>query len=553
MGACERNIDSDSESGGSSSSNDDDSDYSEYYEIETDYQWDASDVTTIVFNDNTAEITGDGATFEDGILTVSSQGNYLFQGTLTDGEILVSADNESVVKLILDNVSVTCSDNPGIYIQKSLRTIVILNDNTTNSISDGNTFTDEDANAALFSKSDLRLSGNGTLNISANYKDGITSKDGLVINSGNYNITANDDGIRGKDYLIINDGTFVIDSDGDAVKSDNENSACGYINIVYADFTIDTYSDGLYAYNKITITDGTFNITCNGSTSSAKGIKAGTLVYIQNGEFTINSVDDAVHSDLDIMINDGKLTLSTNDDGIHAENELEINNGTIEILTSYEGLEARTITINGGHIDLTASDDGINAAGGNSNYLYINGGTVFVYAYGDGLDMNGSGEMTAGTVLVHGPTNSGNGALDYDGSFKVNGGLLIAAGSSGMAEAPSTSSSQYAALINFTSSYSANTLFHLEDNSGNTIATFKPAHQYQSVAISSPDLSSGKTYSIYTGGSSTGTESGGLYTNGEYTPGTEYQSFTISSTITSIGSQSGGGPGGRRSVSSEEL
>ncbi len=551
MGACERNIDSDSNSGNSSSS--DDSNYSEYYEEESDYQWDASNVTTIVFNDNSAEITGEGATFEDGVLTVSAAGDYLFQGYLSDGEILVSADNESVVKLILDNINITCTNNPGLYIEKSLRTIIILNDNSTNSITDGNSFTDEDANAALFSKSDLRLSGNGTLNIDANYKDGITSKDGLVINSGNYNITANDDGIRGKDYLVINDGTFVLDSNGDAVKSDNENSACGYIQINNADIKITTNADGLYAYNKISIANGTFDISCNGNTSSSKGIKAGSWVYIENGEFTINSVDDALHSDLDIIINNGNLTLATYDDGIHAENELEINNGSIEITTSYEGLEAKIITINDGYINLTASDDGINAAGGNNNYLYINGGIVIVYAYGDGLDMNGSGEMIAGTVLVHGPTSSGNGALDYDGSFKVNGGFLIAAGSSGMAEAPSTSSSQYGALINFTTNYSANTLFHLEDSNGNTIVTFKPAHQYQSIAVSTPYLNSGSTYTIYTGGSSTGTETGGLYTDGIYTPGTEYQSFTISNTITTIGNQSGGGGGGRRSVSSEEL
>ncbi len=560
MGACERNVDSDSDSGSSSSSSsssdddddDDDSNYSEYYEEESDYQWDDSDVTTITFNDNTAEITGEGAVFEGDVLTISEAGSYIFDGNLTDGEVLVSTDNESVVKIILNGVSISCSDNPGIYIEKSLRTILLLNENTSNTVTDGTSYTDEDANAAIFSKSDLRMSGEGTLTVDANYKDGLTSKDGLVINSGSYNITANDDGIRGKDYLVINNGTFVIDSNGDAIKSDNEISSCGYINIINGAFTIDTSGDGIYAYNNISLTDGDFDITCSGSVSSSKGIKAGTLVYVENGEFSISSVDDAVHSDLDILLSGGTFTIASNDDGFHAENELEIDYADIEITKSYEGLEASTITIEDGIIELTASDDGVNAAGSNSNYLYINGGTLIVYAYGDGLDMNGSGVMTDGTVLVHGPTNNGNGALDYDGSFKVNGGFLIAAGSSGMAEAPSTSSSQKCALINFTSTYTANTLFHLEDSDGNTVATFNPAHSYSSVAISSPDLNSGTTYSIYTGGSSTGTELGGLYSDGEYTPGSLYKSFTVSSTITTVGSQSSGG-GGRRSISSEAI
>ncbi len=554
LGACERDIDSDSESGSSSSSSssssdDDDDNYSEYYEEDTDYEWDSSDVTTVVFNDNTAEITGEGATFEDGILTVSSEGNYLFQGDLSDGEILVSTDNESLVKLILDNVSVTCSDNPAIFIEKSLRSIIILNDNTSNTVTDGSSYTDEDANAVIFSKSDLRLAGTGSITVNANYKDGITSKDGLVINSGIYTVNAADDGIRGKDYLVINNGTFTIDSEGDAIKSDNENSACGYVKINDADFEIVSYADGIYAYNDLTIVDGTYSITCKGSVNSSKALKAGSTVTVENGEFTISSTDDAIHSDKNVLISDGSFIISSSDDGLHADKELQIDNGTIEITKSYEGLEGATITINGGEITLTSSDDGVNAAGSSSNYLYINGGTIIVYASGDGLDMNGSGVMTDGTVLVHGPTSSGNGALDYDGSFKVNGGLLLAAGSSGMAEAPSTSSSQYGALINFTSSLSSTTIFHIQDSSGNNIATFSPAKQYSSMVISSPDLSSGSSYTIYTGGSSTGTELGGLYSNGVYSPGTLYQSFTISSKITTIGSSSGG----RRSISSTEL
>ncbi len=562
LGACERDIDSDSESGSnsnsssssSSSSSDDDDNYSEYYEEDSDYEWDTSDVTTIVFSDNTAEITGEGATFEDGILTVSTEGNYLFQGNLDDGEILVSTDNESVVKLILDNVSVTCSDNPAIYIEKSLRSIIILNENTSNTVTDGSTYTDEDANAVIFSKSDLRLAGTGSINVTANYKDGITSKDGLVINSGNYTVNAADDGIRGKDYLVINNGTFDIDSEGDAIKSDNENSACGYITINDADFDIDTYADGIYAYNNITIVDGNFDITCNGSVNSSKVLKAGNTLTVENGEFTMSSIDDAIHSDNSVLITDGDFTISSSDDGIHADKELQIDYGTIEITKSYEGLEAATITINDGEITLTASDDGVNAAGSSSNYLYINGGTLIVYASGDGLDMNGSGIMEDGTVLVHGPTNNGNGALDYDGSFKVNGGFLIAAGSSGMAEAPSSSSSQNNTMIYLTSSYSAGTLFHLEDSNGNEIVTFSPEHQYSSVTLSSSDLKSGSSYSIYTNGSSTGNETGGLYTDGEYTPGNLYTTFTVSGTTTTVGSSnSGGGGGGRRSISSTEI
>ncbi len=107
-------------------------------------------------------------------------------------------------------------------------------------------------------------------------------------------------------------------------------------------------------------------------------------------------------------------------------------------------------TYNGGTVHITASDDGINVAGGAdgsasgnfrggggdmannaNNILTINGGYIVIDSGGDGLDSNGSVYMNGGTVIVNGPTNNGNGAIDYNGEFKVTAGYLVAVGSSG--------------------------------------------------------------------------------------------------------------------------
>ena len=164
-------------------------------------------------------------------------------------------------------------------------------------------------------------------------------------------------------------------------------------------------------------------------------------------------------------------------------------------------------------------------------------------ANGDGLDSNGNIIMTGGVVLVNGPTANNNGACDFGDSqsnyFKITGGFLVAAGSSGMAVGPGTSSTQNSAVINF-SSQQAGTIFHLQNSSGTDIVTFKPAKTYQSVVFSSPDFGKA-TYDIYFGGSSTGTLKDGLYKGGTYTPGTKNTSFTVSSVTTKVGS--GGGPG----------
>lgn len=151
-----------------------------------------------------------------------------------------------------------------------------------------------------------------------------------------------------------------------------------------------------------------------------------------------------------------------------------------------------------------------------------------VSAAGDGLDANGSIYITNGTVLVNGSTNNGNGAIDYDGTFSMTGGLLVAAGSSGMAQAPSSSSTQYSVLVNLSAAKSAGTMFHIQTQAGSNTLAFVPPKTYQSVAFFLPTLAKGTTYLVYTGGSSTGVAADGLYSGGTYTAGTEVANFTIS-------------------------
>jgi hypothetical protein len=152
--------------------------------------------------------------------------------------------------------------------------------------------------------------------------------------------------------------------------------------------------------------------------------------------------------------------------------------------------------------------------------------------------------MTGGDVIINGPTADFNGALDYYGTFKITGGFLVAVGSSGMAQAPSTSSTQYSVMMTFPSAQSAGTMVHFESEDGKDILTFVPEKAYESVVLCSPELKYGSTYVVYSGGRSTGTVTDGLYSGGTYSGGTQITSFTISSVVTMAGEYSGGPPGG---------
>jgi len=536
------------------------------HEEESDYVWDANSATQIVLNGSSITVTGSGAVASGSTVTVTADGTFNITGTLSDGQLIVDAPDDAVVKLIFNGIAVTNASNAPVNIINADKVIVILPENTQSTLTDAATYIyenadDDEPNAALFSKTDLSIFGDGSLTVSANYNDGITSKDGLIIKSGTISVTSVDDGIRGKDYLIVRDGNITLNTSGDGLKSDNDDDVTrGYIYIEKGTFEITSKGDAITAETDVIIESGTFDLESGGGSSltagstSSKAIKGISRVVIDYGDFTISSADDAIHSNGSIVVNDGVYNISSGDDGMHADTTLGINGGTIDITKSYEGIESRCLLISGGTIHVKASDDGINGAGGYDGsgggsfpggtpssgdyYLYITGGYIYVNASGDGIDVNGTIEMSGGIVIVDGPTSSGNGALDYDVAFKITGGYLLAVGSSDMAMAPSTSSTQNSLLVNFSQTQSAGTIVRVQNSSGGDIFTYSPAKYYQSVAFSSADLKTGSSYDVYLGGSSTGTPTDGLYQDGTYSGGSKYTSFTVSSVVTKIGSTS---------------
>lgn len=505
---------------------------------------------------------------ESDTVTINEYGVYILTGTLA-GNITINTDDN--VKIILKNAYITSDNGPAIYVENAKN--VYLEINGENEITDSNSYSNYEYNvdSTIYSHDDLILFGSGSLTVNAKYADGISSNDDLKFLSGTYKIISEDDAIKGKDSVVIKEGIYNITSGGDGIKAtEDEDTSKGYILIDVGTFTINSTLDGLQAETKILINDGTFYITTGdgsvnsssnsnstwgtwggttstNNTESAKAIKASSNIVIGGGTFDIDSSDDAIHSNDSIGITGGTFKISSGDDGIHADTKLVIDEGNISIVKSYEGLESANITINNGSISIVASDDGINVAGGNdsssvsgrpgentfnsnsNNKLIINNGYIYVNANGDGLDSNGAIIIEGGTTIVNGPTDDGNGALDYDSSFTCNGGLLIAAGSSGMAQNISAGSS-YGVMINFTSSLSAGTLINIDG-----IVTYAPAKKITSLVVVSSDFAKDSSYTVSYGGTSTGTKSNGLYTDGTYSGGTTYKTFTISSTATTVG------------------
>lgn len=543
---------------------------------------------------------GSGASVDGSTITITAPGVYSISGTLDDGQILVDSAVDGTLRLILNGATINNSTSAPIFINNADKVVITLADGTQNYVSDGSTYVYASAdinepNAAIFSNDDLTFNGSGSLTVNANYNNGIQTDDDLKIISGTFMVKAVHDGIKGKDSITIKDGTLTVNAGADGLQSDNDQEADkGAILIESGTFNIIAALDGMQAETNLSIYGGTFTIASGGgsansinpsnaggdrmqpndqvataSTESMKGLKAGANILIAGGVFNIDSADDSLNSNGTIALDEGELNLTSGDDGMHANTSLTINGGTLNIAKSYEGIESALITINSGTLHITSSDDGINVAGGNdasalgdrpgqneftansAYYLYINDGYIYIDAGGDGLDSNGSIDMNGGTVIVSGPTSDGNGALDYQGTFTLDGGFLVAAGSAGMAMTPSADSTQYSVLVNFTAQVSAGTLLHFETSTGEEIVTFIPGKVYQSILISTPAIQNGDTLNLYYGGTSTGTLLDGLYTGGSYSDGTLVTTLEISSVVTGSGGSGmlpggGGKPGGGR-------
>ena len=512
--------------------------FSATYDQEDDGGWDSTQAQRITLAQGNIQYDGTSALIGQNTVTIAYEGTYVLTGSLTDGQIIVHCKKGGVVRLVLQNVDITCSNGPAIQVEKAAKVVLIAADGTQNKLSDGSSYAlaadAEEPDATIYCKSDLTIAGAGALTISGNYRHAVHSADGLRITGGTILVSAVEDALRGRDFVAIRGGDLTVQAGEDGVKATNaDEEGLGYLDI----------------------TGGTLNIA-----AGQEGLQAVSAIVATGGALTINAGDDGLHSDNLVTLAGGTWQIACSDDGIHADAAITLSGAEVTIPQCYEGVESKVISIEHGTLRITAQDDGINVAGGKDSsaengpdqgddpfavlsdaWLYIHGGLIVIDSQGDGLDSNGSIEMTGGTVIVNGPTADNNGAVDYNGSFSLSGGLLVAAGSTGMAQAPDASSPQNTVLIGLDATQPAGTLINISTDAGQSLLTFSAAKEYSSLVFSAPELRTGETYVVSTGGSAAGDETDGVYT-ATYTAGAEQARFTVQSPITTVG-DGGRGPG----------
>jgi hypothetical protein len=377
---------------------------------------------------------------------ITQAGTY----NLTGGQILIDAGKDDVVKLVLDGVTLRGETGPAIYAKQCKEVEIILAEGSVNTVSDSAEYAASDENepdAAIFVQDSLTISGSGALNVTGNHNHGIRSQDILTVSGGEVSVTAVGDALRGRDGVAVKGGRLTLNAGGDGIQSNNaDDDTKGFVNI-----------------------DG------------------------------------------------GEITIQAAKDGIQAESSLTVSGGSVTVEGSTEALEASHIYITGGKLDLLSTDDAINAAGGDDTgglfgrmgfgggdyTVDISGGEVIFHAGGDGIDSNGTLNISGGTVFATINSSADNAALDSDGETTVTGGTVIAGGTGTFGNLSSGSTESYVYLTGIREGDRITVT-----SGGEELVTYAADRALAALAIFAPGIVSGESCEVSVNGAVTSVTAG---------------------------------------------
>ena len=486
---------------------------------EQDLSWDTSSETAIDLSNPTAT---DGVTVEDGTLTITKAGTYKLSGEYQRQIKIETADSDAV-RLVLDNANITNSSGAALNVVNADEVILYSASGTTNTISDGADYTatgEDDPDAVVYSKADMTIAGEGTLKVNGNHEDGIHTSDGLVIASGTLEVNAANTGIKGKDYVDILGGTINVTAQQDGIKSTNDtDEGKGWTRLSNGTVTVNAGDDGFKASRVVEISGGSLTVE-----QSDEGIEA-QYINVSGGDVNVTSADDGMNASL--KTSDSESTDSsanTSDTANQQQNNQQQGSipGGQQSGTSNQQQQGmgQPPAMPGGNAQDGTSQNGTTGTGqqgmgqppqggmpggGGGTFevidaaINVSGGHITVNAEGDGIDSNGVTTLSGGTLIVNGPSQGGNAALDTNGDLLLNGATVLSGSTADMFEAPSTNStSGYLKLTN-SSGFEQGSTVQVADSSGKVVANYKVTKSnVQLVLVSSSSIVKGQSYTAYT-------------------------------------------------------
>ena len=490
--------------------------------------WDTTDATSIVLNGDTATISGGGAYAWDGNVTIGASGTYVVSGALDDGSLNVDANDNSKVWILLDGVSITCSDDACIVVDQADKVFLTLANGSTNTLKSGETMgadaLEDNTDGVIFAHDDLTINGGGSLLVEAAYKHGVSANDDLVITGGAITVSAPKDGLHANDSLRVCGATLEVAAADDGLAVDNEG---GYLYVESGQINVKASDEGMVAVGDVTVAGGSIEIA-SGTERGHHGIKSGGTCAVSGGTVLVSACYEGIAAN-DIDVTSGDVTVYPTDDGLNAStgdnaDGFGMGGGMGSPGGGMGGPAPGDLTGNPAQRDatgeaptstnnaepvVTSSDASGDTEATELPWIHVSGGTITVVNEAgndaDGLDSNGNIIITGGDIRVSMLGNGGNNAIDFasenGGICQINGGTVVACGSSGMVEAIDSSSAQCSVMYGLSEEAVAGTTVSLVDATGATLLSYVVPCSFTCVTLSCPEMTVGETYSVVIGDS----------------------------------------------------
>ena len=479
------------------------------FQAQTSY--DESQASQITLTDQTATVTGQGASFSAQTLTITQGGTYVLTGSGKNIKLVVEAADTDQVHLVFQNLTLE-GEGTLLQVNKAQEVVISLTEGSQNALTESQTSDDEEVKATIHSQVPLTLNGTGNLTLTALTKNALEVEDDLKVLGGTYTVKAANHGFKAEGALAIEAATLSIEAGKDGLHAEqDETTERANISLNPTQLSIAATEDGVDAGNELTIKGGTITVS-----QSEEGLEARVIRQL-GGDVTIKSSDDGVNASAG---SSGKTTdtsaTSKTTDASATSNSADTSSSASQS-TADPAATSQTDQANqdknqtppaptagqappqGGQPPQNGQGPGSMPPGGQeesdpSLQIILEGGTLTIDAEGDGIDSNGTVTISGGSLVVNGSVQGGNGPLDAAGDITITGGRVWALGTSDMLQGFAQGSTQASITANIAGT-AGQTLIILDAN-GKEVARQTASKDFQAVIMSSADLVDGQTYTI---------------------------------------------------------
>ena len=487
--------------------------------------FDESQASQITLADQTATVTGQGASFSDQTLTITQAGTYVLTGSGKNLKLVVEAADTDQVHLVFQNLTLE-GEGTLLQVNKAQEVVISLAEGSQNALTESQASDDEKVKATIHSQVPLTLNGTGNLTLTALTKNALEVEDDLKVLGGTYTVKAANHGFKTEGALDIEAATLSIEAGKDGLHAEHdETTERANISLNPTQLSIAATEDGVDAGNELTIKGGTITVS-----QSEEGLEARVIRQL-GGDVTIKSSDDGVNASAgsSSKTTDTSATSKTTEasatsnsaDTSSSAGQTSADSATASTPASQStGDPAATSQANQANKDKNATPPSPPAGqappqgsqppqngqgpggmppGGQeesdpSLQIILEGGTLTIDSEGDGIDSNGTVTISGGSLVVNGSVQGSNGPLDAAGDITITGGTVWALGTSDMLQGFAQGSTQASITANIAGT-AGQTLIILDAN-GKEVARQSASKDFQAVIMSSADLVDGQTYTI---------------------------------------------------------